>query len=141
MKELPIKLEGIIYRTINDRIEYLLIKRTPEDGGFWQPVTGTLEDGENLINCLKREISEEIGITEILRISDILHTFNWEKKDGTVITEYVYAVEIKNDSIITLSPNEHDDYIWLPYSEAKDTLLTDNNKESLRIINGFLTIQ
>ena len=44
--ELPIKVQGVLYTKPNQKIEYLLIKRNEKDGGFWQSVTGTLEEGE-----------------------------------------------------------------------------------------------
>ncbi len=60
--ELPIKTQGIIFKKENDIIKYLLLKRTEKDGGFWQPMTGTLNDGESLKECLMRELEEETGI-------------------------------------------------------------------------------
>ena len=47
---------------------FLLLKRTPQDGGFWQPLTGTVEDGEKLSDCLKRELNEETGIKDIITL-------------------------------------------------------------------------
>ena len=70
--ELPIKVQGVVYTKPNQKIEYLLIKRNKKDGAFWQSVTGTLEEGETLKNCLIREIKEELGITNIKNISNII---------------------------------------------------------------------
>ena len=59
---LPIQIEAVIYQRNGDTIEYLLLKRLPERNGFWQPVTGGLEEGETRTEALHREIEEETGI-------------------------------------------------------------------------------
>ena len=112
--ELPIKVQGVMYTKTNTNIEYLIIKRSEKDGGFWQGVTGTLEEGERLKECLVREIKEELGITDIKGISELKQTLQWAKKTGFMITEYVYAVELRKDAKVILS-EEHDDFKWCAF--------------------------
>ena len=135
--ELPIKVQGVMYSKENDKIEYLIIKRCKADGGFWQGVTGTLEEGEKLKDCLVREIKEELGITEIKNISELKQTIQWAKKSGFMITEYVFSVELDRNSKVTLSC-EHDDYKWCDFEKAYDMLGKDNNKNTLKIMNEEL---
>ena len=135
--ELPIKIQGVMYSKNDSKIEYLIIKRCEQDGGFWQGVTGTLEEGEFFKDCLKREIKEELGITHINKISDIKQTFQWAKKSGFMITEYVYMVELNKNEKVTLS-EEHVDYKWCGFNEAYEMLGKDNNKATLKMINEEL---
>ena len=136
--ELPIKVQGVMYSKNNDKIEYLIIKRSEKDGGFWQGVTGTLEEGEKLKECLIREIKEELGIVNINKISEIEETIQWAKKTGFMITEYVFSVELDRNINVTLS-EEHDDYKWCDFNEAYQWLGKDNNKNTLKMINEKLT--
>jgi lipoyl(octanoyl) transferase len=39
----------------------LLLKRAPDRGGFWQPVTGRIDPGEEPIETARRELREETG--------------------------------------------------------------------------------
>lgn len=135
--ELPIKIQGVIYSKANNKLEYLIIKRCEADGGFWQGVTGTLEEGETLKNCLIREIKEELGIVNINDISDLKQTLQWAKKTGFMITEYVYAVELNKEVDIILS-EEHDESKWCDFEEAYEKLGKENNKNTLKMINGEL---
>ena len=135
--ELPIKVQGVMYSKNNDKIEYLIIKRSEKDGGFWQGVTGTLEEGEKLKECLIREIKEELGIVNINKISEIEETIQWAKKTGFMITEYVFSVELDRNINVTLS-EEHDDYKWCDFNEAYQWLGKDNNKNTLKMINEKL---
>ena len=135
--ELPIKVQGVMYSKNNDKIEYLIIKRSEKDGGFWQGVTGTLEEGEKLKECLIREIKEELGIVNINKISEIEETIQWAKKTGFMITEYVFSVELDRNINITLS-EEHDDYKWCDFNDSYQLLGKDNNKNTLKMINEKL---
>ncbi len=135
--ELPIKVQGVMYSKSKDKLEYLIIKRCEADGGFWQGVTGTLEEGETLNDCLIREIKEELGITKIKNISSLKQTLQWAKKTGFMITEYVFAVKLDKRVKVTLS-EEHDEYKWCGFNEAYNTLGKDNNKNTLKLINEEL---
>ena len=68
---LPIQVQGILFRKINGEIQYLLRKRQKQ--GFWPPVTGGIEEGEKRIEALKREVSEETGIKNVVRIIENVH--------------------------------------------------------------------
>ena len=113
-----------------------IIKRREKDGGFWQGVTGTVEEGELLTDCLTREIKEELGIEkeDIAKISQILQTIQWKKQNGFVITEYVYAVKIDRGQEIWLS-DEHVEYKWCDFDEAYNTLGKENNKNTLKFVD------
>lgn len=134
--ELPIKVQGVIYAEGNKKRNYLIIKRREKDGGFWQGVTGTVEEGELLTDCLTREIKEELGIKkeDIAKISQILQTIQWKKQNGFVITEYVYAVKIDRKQEIWLS-DEHVEYKWCDFDEAYNTLGKENNKNTLKFVD------
>ena len=135
--ELPIKVQGVIYAEENKQREYLLIKRCEKDGGFWQGVTGTVEEGELLVECLTREVEEELGIKreDGVEISQILQTIQWKKQNGFVTTEYVYAVKINRRQEIQLS-DEHVEYKWCDFDEAYDTLEKENNKNTLKFVDA-----
>ena len=135
--ELPIKVQGVIYAEENKKGDYLIIKRCEEDGGFWQGVTGTVEEGELLVECLAREMEEELGIKkeDNAEISKILQTIQWKKQNGFTITEYVYAAKINRGQKIQLS-DEHVEYRWCDFSEAYDMLEKENNKNTLKFVDA-----
>lgn len=138
MNKLPIKVEGIIFRKTDSGVELLLLKRSPEDGGFWQPLTGTLEFGESLKNCLVRELMEETGISHILDISEEIYRFNWEKNNFYIV-ELVYLIQVDRSANVVLS-NEHKDFIWCNFSEAFTMLGQENNKNALCAAKKFLKV-
>ena len=134
---LPIQVEAILFRRKGSKVEYLLLKRLPKRNGFWQPVTGGVEEGETQKDALYREIREETGIKSLIRVLDDLHYF--EFSDPNPCQEYVYGVEVTLSDEIMLDLKEHSKYRWCNYQEALQLLRWKENKEALRKLNVTLT--
>ena len=58
------QVEIIVFKVIDGNPLFLLLKRIPSRGGFWQPVTGGVNAGEDFTLAAKREVQEETGINE-----------------------------------------------------------------------------
>ena len=135
--ELPIKTQGIIFKRENDIIKYLLLKRIEKDGGFWQPMTGTLNDGESLENCLIRELGEETGITEHIQLIKNIDKFEWIKPEKGTMTEYVFGIEVDKNTEVKIS-DEHDTYMWCSFDEALKKLEKKNNRNAFTMLDKKL---
>ena len=133
---LPIQVEAIIFRRNNSRIEYLLLKRLPDRNGFWQPVTGGLEEGETRTEALRREIEEETGIRNLVRVIEDLYYF--EFSDPNLNQEYVYGVEVSPTEEVVLDGKEHSEYRWCSIKEALQLLNWKENREALGKLNTIL---
>lgn len=134
---LPIEVEAIIFRRNDKGIECLLLKRLPQKNGFWQPVTGGVEEGETLEEALRREIMEETGVRNIVAVIEGLYYF--EFSDPNLNQEYVYGVEVSPSEEIMLNGEEHSEYKWCGFQEALQLLSWKENKEALRKLNRTLT--
>lgn len=136
MTKLPIRVNAFVYKEVGEKTQFLCIKRVPDDGGFWQTVTGTVHDDESFLGTITREIKEECGINadEIVKIEGPFYDFEWMKGD-IKIREFVYAVEVKENVEVTLSPEEHDEYKWCEKEVMFETLeKEDNIKAANRIL-------
>jgi len=134
---LPVEVEAIIFRRNDTRIEYLLLKRLPQKNGFWQPVTGGMEEGETLDEALRREIMEETGVKNIVAVIEGLYYF--EFSDPNPYQEYVYGVEVSPSEEIVLDGREHSEYRWCSFQDALQLLHWKENKAALRKLNIILT--
>jgi len=134
---LPIQVEAILFRRKGSKVEYLLLKRLPKRNGFWQPVTGGVEEGETRNEALRREIREETGITNIIIVLEDLHLFEFSDPNPT--QEYVYGVEVSPSEKIVLDQGEHSEYRWCSFREALHLLHWKENKEALRKLGKTLT--
>lgn len=129
-------VQVIVYREAPG-IEYLILQRTPEDGGWWQPVTGHIEFGENELEALQRELAEETGITRPKFVSQQIYEYDYDMPDGSG-HDSVYMVEIDGKTDIKLQPSEHSQYQWANLRTALELLKYDGNKESLRRADQLL---
>jgi dATP pyrophosphohydrolase len=123
---LPLEVQAVIFR-LKPTLEFLILHRVPEKGGFWQNLSGGVEEGESLLNALKRELKEEVGIDkQIKRIIEDVYFYEWEQADQK-IKEWVFAVEVYPNTEVKLS-EEHDEYRWCDAEEAKALLKWEDTK-------------
>lgn len=125
------QIEVFFYKRLPDgKYSFLLMKRVPEKGGFWQPLTGGVEHGETLEEAIRREAAEETGITEMVEVVD--SNYHYEFTDeGRSHVEYIFGAEVPTGTNVRLS-HEHDDLRWVSKDEALQLLKWPGNKEGLR---------
>ncbi len=102
---------AIIY---NQEGKVLLIKGSPEKGGYYSPIGGKLELNETLRETVIRECKEEIGVDiEVINLAGI-----YERKydDGYWVFVY-YACKILNGTPQILEPNK---IVSLEYRDITD---------------------
>ena len=144
---LPVQVQGILFRKVEGRIEYLLLKTTPEREDFWQPVTGGLEEGETEVEALRREVSEETGIRNFVRIIENVDYFEYPDahfiniKGYDFITEYVFGVEVDQNERIVIDGKEHSQFKWCSFQEALELLKWNENKKALSRLSEILSSQ
>ena len=130
--------QGVVFRRQKNGNEFLVLKRVPEDGGFWQAVTGTIEKGEQAIDAIKRELAEETGISETIHISDVLEEYSWDlPKDKIQGKDLIFAVEVSRNIKIKIDQNEHSEFRWLPLEEAVNLLKYEGNKKSMMLVSKY----
>ncbi len=134
---LPIQIEAILFKRADGKIQYLLLKRIPRRGGFWQPITGGLEEGETKIEALKREIREETGIKNIIKIIEDVHYY--EILDPHLVKEYVFGVEVSSDEEVVLDGKEHSEFKWCNYQEALRLMKWKENRDALKKLDRILS--
>lgn len=136
------KISVYFYRQLDGGgFEFLLLHRVAEKGGYWQPLTGNVDDGEDLKQAAYRETEEEIGHHTDHGLIHSGYEFEYTKND-TKFHEVVYALHLPNDVEPELCP-EHDDYMWANMPEAIEKLHWDSNKKGLiavcqRLVNDDL---
>lgn len=102
--------------------QVLILKRTPERGGWYQPISGGIEQNETALEAIKREIFEETGIEIIKQIYDLNYNFKFTAPmSKKKMMDLCFAVEIDKIINIRLS-QEHEKYMWCTEKEAKKIL-------------------
>jgi dihydroneopterin triphosphate diphosphatase len=110
----------------------LLFRRPPSRGRIWVPVSGKVDPSDrNFSAALRREISEETGLTQLRRVSPLRWVFRFRGPDGRIWRLHAFAVELSARRAPRLS-HEHDAYAWLEPSVAVERLHYRDNRAALR---------
>jgi 8-oxo-dGTP pyrophosphatase MutT (NUDIX family) len=107
----------------------LLLK--PERGGFWQPVTGGVEKGEELVDAAIREASEETSLSFPNPPESLDYQFTFEAR-GKTFEEHAFSLQADASGSVRLDPHEHVDFRWVAAHEASGELKHPSNAEGLR---------
>ena len=141
----PHQILAFPYKKENDIYMYAIFKRKNKD--IWQAIAGGVEDDETYLEACKREASEEAGIsynTKVIELEsvctipvvNVTKDFIWGE-DICLVYEHCYGIDAQNENIKI--SQEHSEYKWCTYEQAKDLLKYDSNKNALWELNYKLT--
>ncbi len=133
----------IVFRNVGNDIEILMIKRVPEDGGWWQSVTGMIDEGETEAQAGLREVLEETGLTGDLIDLNYQHTFIIPKDrlDYPFFfnREYCFALRVHNSyQQVILAPAEHESHEWASIAKAKNLTPWDGMRIAIDHLTNIL---
>jgi len=120
----------------------VLIMERADKNGFWQSVTGSLEQGETPLQTAIREVREETGLDATQYDLQDWHTSNvyeiyphWLHRYAPGIThntEHLFGLCLPETLPIKLAPNEHVQYQWVDWREAAQRVFSWTNVDALK---------
>lgn len=122
-------------------LQVLLLERADKKG-FWQSVTGSLEDGETPYDAAVREVAEETGLDatqyklsdwQLSNVYEIYPYWRYKYAPGvTHNTEHVFGLELPAVLPVQLASSEHVRYAWVDWRAAAIRVFSWTNVEALR---------
>jgi lipoyl(octanoyl) transferase len=130
---------------VHDGQRVLLLHRRPERGNFWQPVTGSIEDGESPLQTARREIREEtgqaaepepLGLTQ----SFMIESAYLEERFPTpiVASEVGFVAQLDSRTPIVVDRDEHDQWEWFTFADAYERIRWTDDREALERVESLL---
>ncbi|MDP9362168.1 MAG: lipoyl(octanoyl) transferase LipB [Acidobacteriota bacterium] len=123
---------------VHDGERVLLLHRRRERGNFWQPITGSIEEGELPLDTARRELLEETGNAGEPAALDLQQSFMIESQflatrfpPPIIATETGFVVEMSPNAPIRMDAAEHDDYGWFTFAEAYEKIRWTDDREAL----------
>lgn len=114
---------------------YLLLQYSET---YWGLAKGHIETKETSLAAAEREILEETGLrVQFLRGFKEKERYFFRRKGVLVFKQVTYFLARSFSKRIRLS-SEHQDYLWLPYQEAREKLTYKNAKQLLDKAEQFL---
>ncbi len=131
MKVRAATVSAWIFRRRGKGVEFLVLKRTPDRGGFWQCVSGKAKKRETGEEAARREIDEETGLP-VKRLFAV-DSINAYYENGVVILEPNFGAEA-GPGDVRLS-REHTEHRWTSFAGAMKLLKYPGNREGLAAVN------
>ncbi len=129
-------VEGYLYTTAPAAL--LLLRRPPERGRIWVPVSGKVDPTDaGFVEALRREILEETGFGLVRPPASLDWTIRFAGPDGGRWRLRAYAVELDGRYPPVLS-REHEAYRWGSFADAATQLHYPDNREAARRLLGRL---
>ena len=125
----------------NPDLDILLLERA-DWVGFWQSVTGSIEEGETPVQAAVREVTEETAIQ-----FDVTDLWDWQRSVEYDIfehwrhryapgvhrnTEHHFSLCVERGVCVALSKKEHIRYQWVPWKEAAVRVFSPSNGQIIR---------
>lgn len=137
MGRAPFQVLVLPYHRTGDDVVYALFRRA--DAGYWQGVAGGGENNESPLEAARRELSEETGIgtgAELLALDsrstipvvNVTGDFSFGP-DVLVLPEYAFGARCSSSALVL--SDEHTEYAWFSYREARDAVRWDSNRNAL----------
>ena len=124
-------------------LQVLLLERS-DHPGFWQSVTGSLHEGEELRDTAIREVAEETGYDarrfpledwNLQNVYEIYPVWRHRYAPGiTHNTEHVFGLELPEPLAPRLEPREHLAAMWLPWAEAAERVFSWSNRKAILML-------
>lgn len=124
-------VEGYVFARGPPR--FLLLKRSPARGGFWQSVSGRVETWDpSFRDAVVREVREETGFTDLRSVDDLGWGLEFPGPvSGRPLRSHCFSVEVPSPRPPRLS-DEHVEHRWCTTGEALSLLYWPDNREALR---------
>ena len=138
MKIVSNLIEAHLFREEKGIIEFLLLKRSPDEyyANLWQMVSGKIKENETAYETALREIKEETNlIPEKLWTAPTVNSFYAPDGDYICLLP-VFAAKVDFFSEVTLS-REHVAYKWVSPEEAKNHLAWEGQRKSVDVIVDY----
>lgn len=126
-------------------LQVLLLDRADKPG-FWQSVTGSIEQGETLRQTAVREVQEETGLDaeryklvdwQLSNVYEIYPHWRHRYAPGvTENTEHLFGLELPAALPVTLNPREHLRYEWVDWRSAAKKVFSWTNVEALKTLGA-----
>lgn len=134
------RAEVAVFVTRRGGRDVLLLRRSPEHGGYWHVVAGGIEPGEAALEAAERELLEETGfaapLTMGLEVTEYVSTPTAEpaeEGDRSAVAVHVtcFRATAPDDWEPTLDW-EHDAHRWCSAHEAAGALRWPGTERALR---------
>lgn len=142
MQRVPRDVSIHLFTRTSEGAHFLMLRRIPTRGGFWQGVTGAPHPHESDDEAAVREVREETGFDVSASLMPLGVEYEY-RLSSEVARKAIYAAHVRAIHVVafgaevteqrdpTLDPDEHDAFAWCSHREAAEMLDWPVEKDAL----------
>ncbi len=122
--------------------EFLVLLRSPEKHGYWNPVAGGIEEGESPRQAAVRELDEETGFDGAAALEPLPLELGYQRPEesgGFWVPLHAFWVEAPAGWEPALN-DEHVEYRWCSAADATALLAYPEPREAVRFVAQRLKV-
>lgn len=129
----------VVRAVIRRNNKFLFLERASSEflGGFVVLPGGSVDQGEDILDALTREVKEETNLTTIA-ITTYLGLFDYASSSGKKTRQFNFFIKTEPGDV-TIDISEHSRYFWLNPSDGEFTKfnISDGTKKILEVVEKF----
>ncbi len=127
--------EAIVGGFIKNKKGELLLVNSHKWKGMWSVPGGHVEAGERLVDALRREIAEEVGlkvkVTRLLDIQEAIYPKHFHRKAHFIFFNYLCEGASQN---VKIDRDEVQGYKWVKPEQAKKMRMNEFTRHTLKLL-------
>ena len=127
---------AVIFKREQGQILYLTVEYKIEPG-YWGLVKGHVEAGETELETARREIYEEVGLSNLTFLAGFRVEIVYSPRPGVTKLVVFFLAEAHEDRV-EYHFGEHVDHRWLPYEAVMAQLTYDTDRSVVAQADEFL---
>lgn len=125
------KIQRVTVKAVITRDDKFLLVKEPDNR--WEFPGGKIEFGDTPEETLKRELQEELSLTD-LKIGSIINAWSWVFKFEVHLQFFMLAYQCETNQTEFQLSHEHTEYGWFDKTDALKLNLTEGTRQTLERI-------
>lgn len=120
------------FMELNGKILLLLRQDHKPQGNTWGVPAGKMDDGEDSLSAIYRELEEETGHKPV-KDSITFHSKLFVRYPEFDFIYHIFHLKVQNELTITINEEEHKEYLWVSPTDAMSMNLIGGEDECIKL--------